>query len=512
MKKLLILLLSTICLFSCVEDEGNYTYSEMNQVTIEGLEETYRVLDKIDVIQIEPKITGSVLGDNLEHYEYQWHIHEGLGEHNHTVISNEKDLTYEVDLPVGGYTLYLTVLDKTTGLKTIVGATLNVTTPTSKGFLLLGDDLEEGIMGMDMVIMPAGRDTSVMENVYDNSETRFTGADRVLYQGPRYNETQSLWMCVEDGSFRMNNIEDISIISELNDYGLIELSSQYNFKKPMRVKDVFPRPTQTNRSGSYRGYLTEDVAVLNMILTAEYYAQPCNRLSANSNELFKFYPLAFTLGTYYSGHGCVLLYNKDEERFMKINTYFNASYCTTLSDYNSDVFPWDQRDTGRTIVWGGNSVNGSYGSSYAIMKDQEGKHFLYKFRSGPYSALKEGFYEIDLSVATNFAEASHYMVSGTNSLLLYAHGSTLYMYDYAYKTLLTKDMGAEITYLDLEYCSKGSRTEFVVATYSEAEKGTVYKLEVGTDVNKMEIIERPREVWKTRLRVKDVEWKRANGS
>lgn len=512
MKKILILLLSATCFFSCVEDEGNYTYTDINQVKIEGLEESYNVLNGLDVIQIQPKITGSVLGDNLEHYEYQWHIHEGIGEHIHTVISNEKDLNYPVNINIGNYTLYLTVLDKSTGLKTIAGATMKVTTPTSKGFLLLGDDLEEGIMGLDMVVMPAGRDTTVVENVYDNSETRFVGADRILYQGIRYNETQSLWMCTEDGSFRMNNIEDISIISELNDFGMIEISSDFGHKQPMRIMDVFPHPSTTNRSGSYRGYLTEDVAVLNMIITAEYFAQPCNRLSATSNNLFKFYPLAFTMSTYYTGHNCVLLYNMDEERFMKINTYFNASYCTTLPDYATDKFPWDQRDTGRTIVWGGNSVNGSYGSSYAIMKDREGKHFLYKFRSGPYSALKEDCYEIDLSVATNFAEASHYMVSGTNSLLLYAHGSTLYMYDYAYKTLLTRDMGAEITHLDLEYCSKGSRTEFVVATYSDTEKGVVRKLEVGTDVNKLEIIDRPKEVWKTRLRVKDVEWKRAYGS
>lgn len=262
----------------------------------------------------------------------------------------------------------------------------------------------------------------------------------------------------------------------------------------------------------YRGYLTEDVAVMNMIMTAEYYGQPCNRTSATSEKLFQFYPLAFVMGVYSSAYNCIILYNKDEERFMKVNTSMNASYCTSLSDYASDLFPWDQKGVGRTIVWGGNSVNGSYGSSFAIMKDGDGNHFLYKFRAGTSSPVKEGYYEIDLSVAENFANASHYMVSGTNSILLYAHGTTLYMYDYAYKRLLKRDMDAEITYLDLEYSSTGSTTAFIVATYSDAEKGVVRKLDVGTDVNTLEIIDRPKEVWKTRLRVKDVEWKRAYGS
>ena len=86
------------------------------------------------------------------------------------------------------------------------------------------------------------------------------------------------------------------------------------------------------------------------------------------------------------------------------------------------------------------------------------------------------------------------------------------MYDYAYKTLLKRDMGAEITCLEIEFASAGSRTAFIVATYNDTEKGIVRKLDVGTDVNTMEIIDRPKEVWYTRLRVKDVEWKRAYGS
>lgn len=512
MKKIFILLTIAFGFISCVEDEGNYSYTELNEITIEGLEESYNVLQKIDTIKIQPKITSTILGDNLDNFEMQWHIHEGIAEHIHTIVGHEKDLVLPVDFAIGSYTLYLTVLDKTTGLKTMANAPIKVTTPTSKGFLLLGDDLEEGIIGLDMVTMPAGRDTSVVENVYDNSETRFKGADRILYQGLRPNDYQSLWMCTDDGSFRMNNSTEISIISELNDYGMIEISSDFEQKKPMRIKDVFPHQTTVNRSYMYRGYLTEDVAVLNMIITAEYFGQPCNRTSASSTKLFSLYPLAFTMGAYSSAQNCILLYNTDEERFMKINTNFNASHCTSLSDYATDIFPWNQQGTGRKIVWGGNTVNGTYGSSFAIMKDDNNNHFLYKFRSGTYSPLKEGYYEIDMSVAENFANASHYMVSGTNSLLLYAHGSTLYMYDYAYKKLLKRDMGGEITYLDIEYASAGSRTAFVVATYDETEKGIVRKLDVGTDVNTLEIIDRPNEVWHTRLRVKDVEWKRAYGS
>ena len=68
-------------------------------------------------------------------------------------------------------------------------------------------------------------------------------------------------------------------------------------------------------------------------------------------------------------------------------------------------------------------------------------------------------------------------------------------------------MGAEITCLEPDFLSAQSRTQFFVATYSDSEKGTVRKMDVGTNPNVLEIKERPGEEWKTRLRVKDIEWK-----
>ena len=500
------------CLTSCVEDKGNYTYTEVNEITIEGLEESYYALQGVDVLEIQPQITSTILGENLENYEYQWHLHQGLAEHKHTMISKgkEKDLSYKVDVPLGEYTLYFTVLDKTTGLKTMASAPLTVATSTTKGFLLLGDDVEEGVMGLDMVVMPTGRDTTVVENVYDNSETRFKGADRLLFQGAYMLfstgwDKQSLWMCTEDGSFRMNNRNDISVVSELNDFGLIELSKDFSYKKPMRVMDVFPHPTNRCISGSTRGYMTEDVCVFAGVTSAEYYATPVNRTSSSSTDLFNFYPLAFMHDTYYASYA--IIYNKDENCFMTIYQY--DSYAKRLSDYDNDRFPWNQEN--RTIVWGGNVIGDA---SYAIMKElDKEEYYLYKFKGSfknyglQFTALKDNAWSIDLSKAPNFDKASHYMIAGTGSILMYSYGSTLYMYNYVYGDLLTKDMGGEITHLDLEYNSTQSKTAFVVATYNETDKGIVRKFDVGTNPNVLEIIERPNDVWHTRLRVKDVEWK-----
>ena len=520
MKKAFIILLASLGFVSCVKDEGNYDYVELNQITIEGLEESYNVLDKVDSIKIYPTIKGTLLGDDLSNYEYQWHIHEGIAEHKHTIIGTEKDLEYKVDLGVGTYTLYFTVKDKTTGLEAQTYASVKTATAISKGFLLLGDNVEEGIMGLDMIVMPAGRDTTVAANVYDNSETKYKGAEKILYQGPRMgNETyESLWMCTEDGSFRMSHHPgEITVISEINDYHMIETDYEH---KEMRLQDVFPH--QTNYYGNYwncsysnRGYMTEDMIVFGSIMTAEYYATPCNRMSnADGTPLFEFFPFVFYHEASNNGYtSAYVFYNTTDSCFVKTQSAgTRALHCVTPGyDDATDAFTWNQKGTGRTMVWGGNTLNSS-GHSLALMKDEEGKYFLYKFVAGPWSFTKAGCYEIDLTVAPNFAEASHYMASASGaggSLLMYTYGSTLYLYNYAYKTCESFEMNEEITCIEPEFISEGqgSRTAFFVATYSDENKGTVRKYDAGTNPNTLEIIERPGQVWKTNLRVKDIEWK-----
>ena len=517
MKKTIILLLTSICFFSCVEDEGNYDYTSLNEITIEGIEPSYNVLNKVDTIKISPIIKGSILEENLDNYEFQWHIHEGITDHKHTIIGNTKDLVYNVDLGIGDYTLYFTVKDKTTGLETTAYSSIKTSTAISKGYLLLGDDMEKGVMGLDMIVMPAGRDTTVAKNIYDNSETQFKGADKILYQGPRGGmvEKETLWMCTDDGSFRLSHHDgDLSIISEVNDYHLIE--TEFDHKK-LRIKDIFPHPTNYyniiwNCSYMYRGYMTEDMILVSATSTTDYHTTPCNRKSNTATELFNFYPYVFYgAPNRNSSLNIFVIYNTDENCFMK--TVWNLTKAThsveIATDKTTDPFPWRQGDTGRTIVWGGNSFDSS-GHSYALMKDNEGKYYLYKFIAGGsygYQFTKVGCYEIDLSVASNFANASNYMIASTGSILLYACGTKLCMYNFVHKMYKEYDMGADITCLKHDFVPKASRTEFFIATYSETEKGVVRKVDIGTNPNVLEIIERPNEIWNTDLRVKDIEFK-----
>ena len=58
-------------LLACNEDQGNYDYRAINDVTISGIEETYTVINKADKLEISPVITTSMGDDSKLTYEWK---------------------------------------------------------------------------------------------------------------------------------------------------------------------------------------------------------------------------------------------------------------------------------------------------------------------------------------------------------------------------------------------------------------------------------------------------------
>ncbi len=537
MRRFLLILMSLILVCSCVDDEGNYDYKKINEVTIRELTaegdtvdgiRNWSMVSEVDTLTYRLDIEGSLAGDDMSGYEFEWYIRHDGNYQEHTTIGNEKDLVYPVTVSPGRYNVYFQVTDRNTGLKWLEGATLTVTSPMTRGFLILGDT-DDGTVGVDMLAMPANKDTIMMEGVFDNSEYGFKGAEKLLFAGSRAgaeNDKQALWMTTADNSYRLTNQDSIAYMGDAENFGMIE--TVYPHKTPMRILDMFPRQSTMNRSATYRGYITEDMAFFNGIPRLEYLTVPVNRYDASSENFFRPYPLAFCKGINMMAYNCILLYDMDYDAFVKINSAYSATHCVNpTNEYPNDRFPWNQhtwqRDKPegyrRTIVYGENAYDGSDGSSYAIMKEVEGfddEYFIYQFTVdaspiSPYNVTKGECYTIDKGMAAGFEKASLYAFASNQTRLMYAVGSTLYMYDYARKQLTEKDFGDEITYLESEFCSAGEKNAFLMATYNAAgKKGTIRKLTVGNDPNKCEIIDRPDEVWETRLRVKDMEWKNTN--
>lgn len=261
--------------------------------------------------------------------------------------------------------------------------------------------------------------------------------------------------------------------------------------------------------------ITENEIFTGNIALSEAYGNPINRDHANTDQLFKPYPVAF-YSAVESSVSYVCFFDMTNHCFKKPGhrNMSSATKCDKPSVDSEFPFYFDQNKYSpvRQIVYGENGY-GNNGRSYALMNDADGNYWVYAFTApAEYASdpIKHYASPIDLSVATDIARAEHYAFFSEQMIILYSVGNLLYAYDYNRHDLQVIDMGAEITYLAMEHQSALSASDFIVATYDDLEKGVVRKYSITDDVNTIKIIPYERAVWRTDLEVVKIIWKYSN--
>lgn len=524
MKKLLILpLMALVFLYSCVEDEGNYKYTELNQVQVDSIHEDYQVLAYYDTLKITPEISGSIDGDDLSNYEYQWYICSNTA-HNHIELSKEKDLNWPADIYPGNHTLYFVIKDKVTGLETINKTTVHASSPFTRGFLLLGNRPGSDELGLDMISMIPERDTAYIENVFDNSKMQLKNPKSIEHLSV---SRLSMWlMSAGDETFQISISDTVEVFGEMNDLGYIMTSVPH--KNPMVVTNVSPVSSPSLfQSAAHVTFVTEDMAFSRRI-SADLitFTEPFNRYAHGSDNLFHPYPYVFCRmnnnGTPVSMSWPAILYDLDSDCFVYASAYDVTSsvptLCRSFQDLPYNDMKFNNKPLGRTIIYGENDYSQSNGFSNALMGDKYGDFYIYRFRQSNASSASSTArgvaptmttycYPVDKSIATNIENATHYYFATDASALLYTVGNTLYEYDYVNKRCASKEFDAEITYLAAEYCSvPNDYSQYFVATYNGA-KGMIYKMKVTNNPNAVEIIQLDDVRWEVDMKVTSIVWK-----
>ena len=518
MKKYIYLtLIATIAGFtSCVEDEGNNVISEINEIEISGLEESYYKVSGQETLEITPQIKGSLSNTDESNLEYKWFLCKDAtdNEHAHEVISTERNLNYPVTAAPSNYTLYFSVLDKSTGLQWETSTYFNIVSPFVRGFYLFGDK-EDGTVGLDFISMIEGKEPFVIENVLNN-DLDLKGAKDFIFSGHYSETTLSLWALTETGNSR------VEYGSSLDKFNFVdERSNPDDFifptipvTKPMNIVNVEPRAFGKNNidvSRSYRMVLTENELFFASILIGEAYGNPVNRYSSSSKVLYK--PSKYV---FYKGNSAsvsyYLFYDETNHCFTRMNgSTFGFTYTPKMTN-NGVPFYWDQTqyESVRDLVYGQNGY-GNAGRSYALMRNTNGEYFVYLFSVNHYyptmiPATAEK--TIDLAVATDFAQAGHYAFYSMQPVILYAVDSKLYAYDYyRNECKLINDFGADITYLAMDYNSNNNTNHIIVATYNNTDKGVVYGYSIEDNQNAINVTPVEGEEWQTDLKVAKVEYR-----
>ena len=131
-----ILMLAVCMLSSCFDDDGNYDYTTVDEIVIEGLGESYTLNSyNGEVLEISPKITSKYA--DLTYEWWMWSPdEENKGSTNWEeeepyeaeLISTEKDLHYTVECPIGLYTIMLKVTSASNGYFSMATTSLNAQT------------------------------------------------------------------------------------------------------------------------------------------------------------------------------------------------------------------------------------------------------------------------------------------------------------------------------------------------------------------------------------------------
>lgn len=494
--KYIISAIFAIGIFACYEDEGNYDYQEINEISVDSLKEEYAVYMLADTLRISPILKFTQDSTTEGRFEYSWYLSpQQITDGKITKISDQRNLEYHVTAKEGNYYLSLGVKDLKTGVEWLTHSTLRITTLFSNGWLILGE--KNGEVALDMITVSTKGDTIITRDILKNSKLPSLKGPRKMFSV--YREGYQPWMAgcflmTDDGTFELDRKSLTSDVST----NIRRVIYDPTITDDFAASDLF-------QSQSYYRYMVGDnkVFVNNSLMTSDAYGNCINKYSKYSEEYFKAYPEILYQFDTYRILGNQLVYDMDNKRFAKFT--YTSSFCDTLPDNNGDPFDWK---TGNEMITINNSIRTVEGGrvSYAIMKSPDNKYYLYSML--PAQTKKLARY--DISALPGIAQATQFGFSSKYPRMVYATGSKLYACEFlpsgvSHKEL--EDFGDEITMLHLDNAKQAGKDFFYVATYNETDGGTVQKYQWVDDPNDMKIEKLERSRWEKLCRVTSMCWK-----
>jgi len=124
-----LILSGVVALFltGCYEDLGNYDYEDINELEVDTFRTSYELV-QFDTLKISPLISESL--KKGEQMAYEWEV-------NHNVVSNDKNLAYQVDFVKSEVPIRFKVTNQSTGVSYFQYSELNATSFFSSGISLL---------------------------------------------------------------------------------------------------------------------------------------------------------------------------------------------------------------------------------------------------------------------------------------------------------------------------------------------------------------------------------------
>lgn len=204
-----IALFMLLAITACISDNDDNLLS-INELEIKGIQETYVRVSNAETLEINVDLQASLTGKDTTQFEYLWFISlkTESGGDSLKVIGREKNLKYKVTDAPGTFNVFFRATDKQTGMQWEQLCRLTVVSPFVRGFYLFGDK-EDGSCGLDFISMIDEKDTTMIEDIWENKQS-LKNAQNIVFTGGADSYNTNLWGVAKGLSFAIEHSATLS--------------------------------------------------------------------------------------------------------------------------------------------------------------------------------------------------------------------------------------------------------------------------------------------------------------
>lgn len=456
---------------SCFDDEGNYDYNykDENNISIMGLKQSYLAYSYIGE-KLEIPITVETGAQELDYAWYVWDATENnstsgeVQEKHMELISTDKDLSYEVNLPPRNYKLMVEAKNSKTGYAYTEVVDLEVSTTFLRGFYIL-KETPDGNSELDFYQKD---NEPLVENLFASTGQKAMEG-KPLYLGIVYDHG---YMNKET-----NQVSDCNTLAVTTDKKAIAFFSTEDIKKLHDNSDVVYGGLQAGETP----YCAFNIPFANCFLsnrgaTISYPAGVMESFGTFGTQAGSGASLYATLT---DGEGHMMYWN---EKSQCVDYVFGMWMGPDGAPYDNGEYPTEGMEC---LTMGANTTTSK---GYFVLKDVADKRYLYEADVTAMTTVDR----VELASDSKFANATHYATNmWTSAYMYYVYNNQVYAYNLPERNEGTtpftlQGMGGdeEITYLSYMFirCEKdeeaGLNFTYLVVGTQEADNYKVYMYDI----------------------------------
>lgn len=362
---------AVLALSACYDDKGNYDYSEIPEISIEGIPEKVTAIQKVDSIQINPVIKSSIEGvidEKNPNFEFGCSILTKSGvfsdnSRKHDINPDgKKSFTFKPDENTGSYLLWYTVTDKRTGVTTNFSSELEITSGTYKGWLVLCDEGNDDKVRLDLLSDLGNNREAIVYDVMGKEAPVRHHANRVsMYD--YYTTYQSIIVSSKEGCSYL----DVNTL-KTNE----SLDAKYQF--------IVEPKGETIILGQTHGYYVNNMITDKGNVYCKGYSygsvfeDPCNTSKPGGKPEFKIAPMIGAVPGGVAGTYITIFYDTDNNRFLGRYIYASGNTALYLPALNDAAQPDPADNITRMCFMEGTWF--SNGTVYSVLENAAGDRYV----------------------------------------------------------------------------------------------------------------------------------------